>query len=177
MRIWFKQTKLEMKGSEKGSESSFSHERRQASVWGNVGGRNEEAFRYSLISVPLSLAFPDSTVRQNPKHHFLTSNWYDQSLSTNTPKWSPLDNWYYVSHERCQSYKEWYMTIIKFILPSSSLKPLSIEYVNDLYWGISAKNCSREKRAQSEKWVRLGSLEQKLLPNKEWLAFFHNIKN
>ena len=63
-----------MKGSEKGSESSFSHERRQASVWGNVGGRNEYAFRYSLTSVPLSLAFPDSTVRQNPKHHFLTSS-------------------------------------------------------------------------------------------------------
>ena len=63
-----------MKGSEKGLESSFSHERRQASVWGNVGGRNEETFRYCLTSVPLSLAFPDSTVRQNPKHHFLTSN-------------------------------------------------------------------------------------------------------
>ena len=63
-----------MKGSEKGSESSFSHERRQASVWGNVGGRNEEVFRYSLISVPLSLAFPDLTVRQNRKHHFLASN-------------------------------------------------------------------------------------------------------
>ena len=52
----------------------FSHERRQASVWGNVWGRNEETFRYSLISVPLSFAFPDSTVRQNLKHHFLTSN-------------------------------------------------------------------------------------------------------
>ena len=69
------------------------------------------------------------------------------------------------------------MAIIKFILTSSSLKPLSIEYVNHLYWGISAKNYSREERGQSEKWVRLESLEQKLLPNKEWLAFFHNIKN
>ena len=69
------------------------------------------------------------------------------------------------------------MAIIKFILTSSSLKPLSIEYVNDLYRGISAKNYSREERGQSEKWVRLESLEQKLLPNKEWLAFFHNIKN
>ena len=34
----------------------------------------EEAFQYPVASVPLSLAFPDSTVRQNPKHHFLTSN-------------------------------------------------------------------------------------------------------
>ena len=45
----------------------------------------------------------------------------------------------------------------------------SIEYVNDLYLGISAKNCSKEERGQSETCVRLESLEQKLLPNKEWL--------
>ena len=30
----------------------------------------EEAFRYHVTSVQLSLAFPDSTLRQNPKHHF-----------------------------------------------------------------------------------------------------------
>ena len=91
----------------------------------------------------------------------------------NIPKWSLLENWYYV----IVTYKEWYVTIIKFILPSSSLKPLSIEYVNDVCRGISDKNCSREERGQSEKWVGLESLEQKMLPNKEWLALFHNIKN
>ena len=30
----------------------------------------EEVFRYPVTSVPLSLAFPDSTLRQNRKHHF-----------------------------------------------------------------------------------------------------------
>ena len=34
LKIWLKETKLELKGSEKGLESSFSHERRHASVWG-----------------------------------------------------------------------------------------------------------------------------------------------
>ena len=48
------------------------------------------------------------------------------------------------------TYKKWYMTIIKFTLPSSSLKPLSIKYANDVYRGISAKNCSRKERGQSE---------------------------
>ena len=75
------------------------------------------------------------------------------------------------------TYKEWYMPIIKFTLPSSSLKPLSIKYVNDVYRGISAKNCSRKERGQSETWVHFKSLEQKMLSNKGWLAFFHNIKN
>ena len=29
----------------------------------------EDAFRYPITSVPLNLANPDSTIRQNPKHH------------------------------------------------------------------------------------------------------------
>ena len=49
-----------------------------------------------------------------------------------------------------KTHKEWYKIIIKFTQPSSSLQPLSIEYVNDLYRGISAKNCSKEERGQSE---------------------------
>ena len=48
------------------------------------------------------------------------------------------------------TYKEWYKKIIKFILPSSSLKPLSVKYVNDVYRGISAKNCSSKETGQSE---------------------------
>ena len=38
----------------------------------------------------------------------------------------------------------------KVHLPSNSLQPLSIEYVNDLYRGISANNCSKEERGLSE---------------------------
>ena len=68
-------------------------------------------------------------------------------------------------------------TVIKFTLPSSSFKPLSIEYVNDVYRGFSAKNCSREERRQYETRVQLQKLEQKMLSNKEWLALFYNIKN
>ena len=37
------------------------------------------------------------------------------------------------------------------------------------YQYISAKNCSKEERGQSETLVRLKGLEQKFPPNKEWL--------
>ena len=47
-----------------------------------------------------------------------------------------------------------------------------MEYVHDAYRGISAKNCSRDKRGQPETRVRLQSLELKMLSNKEWLVFF-----
>ena len=30
----------------------------------------EDAFRYPVTSVPLNLAFPHSTITQNPKHYF-----------------------------------------------------------------------------------------------------------
>ena len=53
----------------------------------------------------------------------------------------------------------------------------TIEYVNNVYRGFSAKNFSREKRRQSETRVHLQSLEQKIQPNKEWLAFFPWHKN
>ena len=46
-----------------------------------------------------------------------------------------------------------------------------------MYRCVNAKNCSRDERGQSETRVHLQSLGQKMLSNKEWLAFFHNIKN
>ena len=49
--------------------------------------------------------------------------------------------------------------------------------MSNLYQGISAKNCSIDERGQSKVRVHLQSLEQKMMPIKEWLAFFNNIKN
>ena len=49
--------------------------------------------------------------------------------------------------------------------------------MNDVYGGISAKNCYRNKRGQSETQTHLQILEQKMLPNEVWLAFSHNIES
>ena len=46
-----------------------------------------------------------------------------------------------------------------------------------MYRGISAKNCTKDKRGHSETRVHLQSLEQEMLFNKEWLTFLHNIKD
>ena len=63
-----------------------------------------------------------------------------------------------------ETYKEWFKAVIKFTLPSSTLKPISIEYVNNVYRGISAKNCSREEIRQSETRVHLQSLNKRFCP-------------
>ena len=50
------------------------------------------------------------------------------------------------------------LKVQRIILAEWYLKPLLIEYVHDVYRGISAKNCSRDKRGQSEKLKMLKSL-------------------
>ena len=87
---------------------------------------NLEAFRSSATLVSLTIASPNSTLRQNPKRRF-------------------------------------------YMLTASVMKglmPLSIEYVNNVYRVISAENCSRDERGQSETRLHLQSL-----------SFFHNIEN
>ena len=54
-----------------------------------------------------------------------------------------------------ETYKEWFKTVIKFTLSSSSLNPLLAEYVNDIYRCITAKSCSRDEKGQPETHVHL----------------------
>ena len=87
-------------------------------------------FWYPVTSVQLSLAFPDSTLRQSPKHHFrnyLTDGSKAcESTKLNDSRWI-IDT---MSVMRAitvkETYKEWFKTVIKFTLPNSSLNPLSI---------------------------------------------------
>ena len=49
--------------------------------------------------------------------------------------------------------------------------------MNDVYQGISTKNCSRDDKEENLRQECICKvLEQKMLSNKEWLAFFRNIK-
>ena len=130
----------------------------------------EEAFRYPVISISLSLAFQDSNLRGNTKHHIrnylIDVSKACESTALNEACWIIDTITVMRAIKIKETCKEWFKKVIKFTLPSSSLRPLSIEYVNDMYRGISAKNCSRDKRGQSETRVHPQSL-----------SFFHNIKN
>ena len=132
----------------------------------------EETFRYPVKSVPLHhchyiLAFPDLILRQNLKHYFcnylIDIRKACRSTPLNEAHWI-IDIMSVMRTIKAKgTYKEWFKTVIKFTLASLSLKPLSIEYVNDMYRG---KIYDTDERGQSE--TRL------LLQN---LSFFHNIKN
>ena len=155
-----------------------------ARVWCNVAGRSEPRrvvlVPYYMSAINLSIFRFDSQ-RQIPKHH-VRNHLIDVSKAYESP---PLDGTGSIidtmsvmrANENKETFKEWFKTVKKFTLPGSSEKPLSIEYVNDVYRGINAESCYRDKRGQSETGLHLQSLEQKTLSNKEWLAYFHNIKN
>ena len=130
----------------------------------------EVAFRYPVTSVSLSSAFLDSSLRQYSKHHFRNYLNYIskacESTFLNEARWI-IDTMSVIRAIKVkETYKEWLKTVIKFTLPSSSLKALSIEYVNNMYRGTGAKNCSRDERGRCEIRVHLQNL-----------AFFDNIKN
>ena len=128
----------------------------------------EESLRYPVTSVSLSLAFPDSNLRQTPKYHFrnLDVSKACESRPPNEARWI-IDTMSVMKAIKVkETYKEWFKTVIKFTLPSGSLKPLLIQYVNDVYRGISAKNFPRDERGQSETRVHLQRLKQKMLSNK-----------
>ena len=91
----------------------------------------EEAFPYPAKSVPLRLAFPDSTLGQNPKHHFrnylIDVSKSCKSTPPNKARWI-IDTMSVMTAIRVkETYKGWFKTVIKFTLPSSSLKPLLTE--------------------------------------------------
>ena len=93
----------------------------------------EEAFRYLVTSVSLSLVFPDLTLRQNPKYHFrnylIDGSKAFESTQLNEGRWI-IDTMSGMRAIRVKkTYKEWFNNDIKFTPPNSSLKPLSKRYI------------------------------------------------
>ena len=119
----------------------------------------EEAFWYTVTSVSLNLAFQDSTLRENQKHHIrnylIDISKACESTPLNEARWIINTMTVMRAIKVKETYKEWLKNVTKLTLPSSSLRPLPIEYVNDMYQGISAKNCSRDERGQYETRVHL----------------------
>ena len=80
----------------------------------------------SNASLPLSLAFPDSTLRQNPKHHFCNCLIGESKSCESTPlneaRWVTDTMSVMRAIKVKEIYKEWFKTVIKFTLPNSSLK-------------------------------------------------------
>ena len=127
------------------------------------------------------MAQPDGQLRTAPKYLFrndIISN--ANAIETNPPKnarWI-IDGMALMRAVKCKkTYKLFFDSLIKFSSPNTAHQPKSIEFVNEIYRSVSAKNGTRGNRGEESRRVTLTGIEQNMLSGKEWLEFFHNIEN
>ena len=117
---------------------------------GNDGGRSESK-RGVLVPCYIS-AIKHFQIRLIDKIQNIISVYYLIKVSKTCESTPPNEAryGYYVNHEKVvkikESFKGWFKTVVKFTLPSNSLRPLSIECVNNVNRVISAENCSRDEK-------------------------------
>ena len=107
----------------------------------------EEAFAYPVTSVPLSIANPDSTLRQSSKHllrnHLIEES---HSLLLTSPshcRWIIDGMAAMRSLKAKETYSKWFMSLLSCIKPGDDQAAISIEMINDTYKRNCVKSGSR----------------------------------
>ena len=140
-----------------------------------------EAFQYPITSVPLSLANPDSTLRQGQKHtlrnHLIEISKSAEATPPSNARWI-IDTMALIRTAKTKNtYKDFFEQIIRLSIPKENLCPLSVEFINDIYKQISCKNCTRKERGNEGVRIYLQSVDQVMMTGKDWLMFFGNLEN
>ena len=141
----------------------------------------EEAFAYPVTSVPLSIANPDSTIRQSSKHllrnHLIEES---HSLALTSPshcRWIIDGMAAMRSLKAKETYSKWFMSLLSCIKPADDPAAISIEMINDTYRRNSVKSGTRSNRGESLKRVHIEGFDQKMVQGNDWLSFFNHIEN
>ena len=103
------------------------------------------------LNTPQNLFFPDREIKylRNliPLRYLIDVSKACESTPPNKAHWITDIMSVMRAAKVKETCKEWFKTVIEFTLSSRSLKPLSVEYVNNMYRCITAKNCSRDRTA------------------------------
>eukprot|EP00794_Sanderia_malayensis_P020960 gene20960-23010_t len=96
-----------------------------------------EAFQYSVTSLPLSIANPDSTLRQSSKHVLRNfTNQESKSIEATCPdkcRWL-IDGMAAIRWLKARkTYKEWIQSLIQFLYPADDKNAICIEIVTVIY--------------------------------------------
>ena len=141
----------------------------------------EEAFRFPVKTLPLSLATPEGQLRQSDKavlRNFLACE--SNALTTECPTdavWLIDRMAAFRSLKPKSTYAEWFLHVLKSVTPSCDARPKKIALINDTYRPDSIKAGTRETRGASSRRVYLQGFNQMQLQGREWQEFFNNIKN
>ena len=138
-----------------------------------------------MTSLPLSLAFPDGTMRQGAKsvfrEHLLNSKKVSAKLHSvpKNARWIYDGMRLFITTKPQKNYKEYFRNILKAATPPFGSQPLQIEIINDQYFACSPKNGTRLSKGSGcvSKRVHLESVDQHMLQGGQWKSFFHNGSN
>eukprot|EP00795_Rhopilema_esculentum_P000988 gene988-biopygen7430 len=139
------------------------------------------ASKYPLTAVPLSIATPEGEIHQSPKNvfrNFMVEE--SKSVTNECPKdarWL-IDGMAAVRSVKAkETYRKWLISLLNFVTPSAAASPLSIEFINDTYRSISAKNGTRFKRGNTRQRTHIQAIDQKMLKGYSWSSFINHIEN
>ena len=142
----------------------------------------EEAFAFPATSVPLSIANPDSTLRQSSKHllrnHLIEESHSVALTSRNHCRWIVDGMAAMRSLKAKGTYRQWLLSFLRYIKPvDDPAKIMSIEIINDTYKRSSVKSGTRCNRGEQGKRVRIEGFGQNMVQGNDWLSFFNHIGN
>ena len=139
-----------------------------------------EALAYPITTVPLALAEPDMTLRQQQKHP-LRKHIYESAIATNG-KPSDLNDWFVdgmaaVRSTPCKdTWEEFAEAILKYCMPKDCSSVRCLTIVFDSYERSSIKQMTQLGRGYSTVTFHT-SMKQTMLKGDAWSAFLHNPKN
>ena len=109
-----------------------------------------EAFKYTIMSVPLAVATPESTLHQSDKAGL--RNYIINPSKSSSHKYSRDALWFVDGTAAIRSvppsgtYKEWFKTLVKFITPPAEARATSLEIIMETYVEFSVKEGTRRQR-------------------------------
>ena len=124
----------------------------------------EEALRYPLTLVPLSIATPDEKLRPAKKHllrNYIIADAY--ALTHECPQNARLliDEMAAMrSIKQKATYRDWFISLFKLVTPRDDRNPIRIEVINDSY--LSKGKCQKLHERKERKG------RKKSLPRKFW---------
>ena len=142
----------------------------------------QEAFSYPITSLPLSIAFPDSSLYQGDKAGFRNfimknSNSVSCCFPTNS-KWIYDGMAVMRAIKPRKTYFEWCVEILRYIKPPENANATSVDIVMDMYVEKSVKEGTRRQRGcKPGPRVHVSGLHQNMPQGEAWQHFLSNGDN
>ena len=139
----------------------------------------EEAFKYPITSLPLSIAMPDGSLYQTEKAPLRKQIIGDANTTRylQNATWI-VDGMYAIrSVKPKETYNHYFVDLFNYILPPQDAKATSLHFVMGVYKPNSTKEGIRRKRGEDGNRVHVSGFEQKMPRGNKWIEFLSNGQN